>query len=99
MMISYKYARSKSFFLSFLRGLHSLFFLSSSTFSWPVSSSQKRALPLKVQCLLKECEKCVKACPTQAIFREKNLINVRKEACIDCDYCRDICPSNYFDQK
>jgi len=46
--------------------------------------------------LCRQCSepKCIQACPTNAIFKEKEtgIIKINKEECIGCRQCIDSCP-------
>jgi len=58
----------------------------------PILSNRYKGVP-SIECLNKECSKCISLCPTEAIFFDKEFkIDLGK--CIFCGNCVKECPEN-----
>lgn len=44
-----------------------------------------------------QCEICIKACPVEAIIKDKNVIQINPNECVDCATCWRICPDKCID--
>lgn len=40
------------------------------------------------------CEKCISACPVDAIALKNNIAVINKNLCIDCGACVNVCPKS-----
>ena len=70
-----------------------IFELSSGLLSFILNRLFSFKLTVKVnKCTL--CEKCLKLCPAQAIYKSKNKIKFDKAKCKLCLCCAELCPQN-----
>lgn len=45
------------------------------------------------------CQKCVEACPVDAITEKNGRLSFNEELCTDCSLCVDICPNDVIVKK
>ena len=50
-------------------------------------------MPYRITELCTNCGECLKACPLEAILREKERPRIDADLCTDCGTCSDICPA------
>jgi electron transport complex protein RnfB len=43
------------------------------------------------------CQRCVKTCPTGAIYMEDNLARINYDKCTNCRECVAVCPMKTID--